>query len=135
MARPPAARDGRSMHDDSDVLGEIRQRLVEHGEPSEAYTDDDLRAALRIAWIELAIEYAEDGGKTTHPRPTANSGYPPRGPAGGTSTVVGPPLEGTSTCEHAFASERGPTSGSDARSRHDGSPTPYRLRRTFRGST
>jgi hypothetical protein len=49
------------MHDDSDVLGEIRHRVAEHGARVDDYSDDDLRAALRITLVALAEEFAPDG--------------------------------------------------------------------------
>jgi hypothetical protein len=49
--------------DDSEVPGEIRQRLAEHGEPAYDYSDDDLRAALRVTLVVLAKEFAPDASE------------------------------------------------------------------------
>jgi hypothetical protein len=51
-------------HDDeAAILAEIRDRLAEHGEPAEDYTDDELRAALRFTLVALAHEYAPAEGQ------------------------------------------------------------------------
>jgi hypothetical protein len=56
------ARHHRSTDDDSDVFGEIRHRLAEHGEQVDDYSEDDLRAALRVTLVALAHEFAPDRG-------------------------------------------------------------------------
>jgi hypothetical protein len=75
MVRRAVVGDRRPMDDDADIIAEIRDRLRAHGEPADDYTDDELRAALRVTILVLALEY--EGERIGRPVPGARSPCPP----------------------------------------------------------
>jgi hypothetical protein len=53
--------------DEAAVLADMREGLVARGEPADDdYTDDELRYALRVTLLALAIEY---GGESAPQEP------------------------------------------------------------------
>jgi hypothetical protein len=50
------------MDDDyAEIVSEVRRKLAEHGESADDYTDEELRTAVRVALLTLAIEYSGGG--------------------------------------------------------------------------
>jgi len=62
MVLVPGGRHPRSM---DDILAEIRSKLADRGEPDD-YSDEELRDALRITLLALAIEH---GGENEPQQP------------------------------------------------------------------
>jgi hypothetical protein len=57
------------MDDDDDeaaLLADMREDLAARGEPAEDYTDDELRYALRVTLLALAIEYGDESALPEH---------------------------------------------------------------------
>jgi hypothetical protein len=44
----------------------MREDLAARGEPAEDYTDDELRYALRVTLLALAIEYGDESALPEH---------------------------------------------------------------------
>jgi hypothetical protein len=52
--------------DEAALLAEMRERLVARGEPAGDFTDDELRYALRVTLLALAIEYGGESAPAEH---------------------------------------------------------------------
>jgi hypothetical protein len=64
--RAQVQRSLRPDDDEAAVLADMREGLVARGEPADDYTDDELRYALRVTLLALAIEY---GGESAPQEP------------------------------------------------------------------
>jgi hypothetical protein len=48
------------------LLADMREGLAARGEPADDYTDDELRYALRVTLLALAIEYGGESAPPEH---------------------------------------------------------------------
>jgi hypothetical protein len=48
------------------LVAEMREGLAAPGEPADEYTDDELRYALRVTLVALAIEYGGESARPEH---------------------------------------------------------------------
>jgi hypothetical protein len=56
------------MDDDHEaaLLADMREGLAARGQPADDYTDDELRYALRVTLLALAIEYRGESAPADH---------------------------------------------------------------------
>jgi hypothetical protein len=62
------SRNGRRMDDEDEaaLVADVREGLAARGEPADDYTDDELRYALRVTLLALAIEYGGESARPEH---------------------------------------------------------------------